>query len=310
MIYQGSKSRVAERIFSLLYQFACSDDCNVHFYDLFGGGGSMSQYALKYTKWHVHYNELRASTLNAFRQEITGDWQYRWVSREDFKKGNITDLERIIWSFGNDELSYIYGNDIEDFKRAVWACCFGIKSAGFSSNKEAYNALCSRVFKTKESEDYTIDFSEEKIFDLLDNYNVVNRFKLRNCKQNSCKIQSLESLESLQRLQSLQSLQSLESLQRITLTNEDYRNIHVGSNAIIYCDPPYRNTKGYGVDFDFKAFDAWALARTAPLFVSEYSDINGLTQSGEFVRRGLSSNVGAITPNEKLFTNRKPRTLF
>ena len=89
MIYQGSKSRVAERIFSLLYQFACSDDCNVHFYDLFGGGGSMSQYALKYTKWHVHYNELRASTLNAFRQEITGDWQYRWVSREDFKKGKI-----------------------------------------------------------------------------------------------------------------------------------------------------------------------------------------------------------------------------
>lgn len=303
MIYQGSKSRVAERIFSLLYQFACSDDCNVHFYDLFGGGGSMSQYALKYTKWHVHYNELRASTLNAFTQEITGDWEYRWVSREDFKKGNITDLERIIWSFGNCELSYIYGKDIEDFKRAVWACCFGIKSAGFANNEEAYNALCSRVFKNKQGGEYTIDFDKEKVFKLIDNFDVGNRFKLKDCKG----IQSLQMLESLQGLQSLQRLQSLE---RITLTNEDYRNIHVGSNAIIYCDPPYRNTTGYGVDFDFKAFDAWVLEQTAPLFVSEYSDINGLTQCGEFVRRGFSSNVGAITPNEKLFTNQKLRTLF
>ena len=267
----------------------------------------MSQYALKYTKWHVHYNELRASTLNAFRQEITGDWQYRWVSSEDFKKGNITDLERIIWSFGNDERSYLYGKNIEDFKRAVWACCFGIERAGFANNKEAYNALCSRVFKTKESEDYTIDFSEEKIFDLLDNYNVVNRFKLRNCKQNSCKIQRLEILQSLQRLE---SLESLESLERITLSNKDYRDIEVSGNAIIYCDPPYRNTKGYGVDFDFKAFDAWALARTAPLFVSEYSEINGLMPCGEFKRNGFETNRGVKTPNERLFTNQKLRTLF
>ena len=84
-------------------------------------------------------------------------------------------------------------------------------------------------------------------------------------------LQSLESLESLQRLQSLERLQRLES--RILITNNSYEDLSFEQNSVIYCDPPYKNTKGYNnTEFDFDKFESWVESQKQTVFISEQNE--------------------------------------
>ena len=59
----------------------------------------------------------------------------------------------------------------------------------------------------------------------------------------------------------------------ITLTQGDYRDLRIPKNSIIYCDPPYLNTTGYGVKFDTEAFWKWCRSKVQEghtVYVSEY----------------------------------------
>ena len=95
-------------------------------------------------------------------------------------------------------------------------------------------------------------------------------------------LQSLESLERFERLKNLETLQSLESLDRInavnappvlTVTTEDYKALNFEQGGIIYCDPPYKNTRQYHTvgTFDFEAFYSWCEHQANPVFISEYT---------------------------------------
>ena len=90
------------------------------------------------------------------------------------------------------------------------------------------------------------------------------------------RLQSLQSLESLQSLQSLESLERLERLERlkkeapIVVSIDDYRNYVYQDGDVVYCDPPYEGTCGYGRLFDHEAFWQWCRTRDFPVYVSEY----------------------------------------
>ena len=84
-------------------------------------------------------------------------------------------------------------------------------------------------------------------------------------------LQSLESLERLQRLQSLESPERLQRLQRLEVSQKDYRQLEIRPGDIVYCDPPYIGTRGYGVSFDHAAFYEWCESIPAPCFISEYN---------------------------------------
>ena len=131
-------------------------------------------------------------------------------------------------------------------------------------------------------------------------------------------LQSLESLERLERLQSLQSLerlerlQSLQSLERIEpsleTSNLDYRalteRILATDNSFVYCDPPYRDTEGYG-EFDYDAFLDWALeiGQKRPLLISEYAiDHDGFIEVDSKLKLASFSGNGSKTVDEKLYT--------
>lgn len=48
----------------------------------------------------------------------------RWVSREEFfKRKDTDDFIRCVWSFGNDQRTYIYGKNIEPMKKALYYAC-------------------------------------------------------------------------------------------------------------------------------------------------------------------------------------------
>ena len=104
------------------------------------------------------------------------------------------------------------------------------------------------------------------------------------------RLQRLESLERFERLKNLETLQTdeslcrlqrLESLERITdvdvppvltVTTGDYRALNFERDGIIYCDPPYKNTKErYGREFDFNGFYSWCEHQANPVFISEYT---------------------------------------
>ena len=129
------------------------------------------------------------------------------------------------------------------------------------------------------------------------------------------RLQSLESLERLERLQSLQSLERLERLQSLQslkpsfeTSNLDYRalteRILATDNSFVYCDPPYRDTEGYG-EFDYNAFLDWALeiGQKHPVLISEYEiDREGFVEVDSKLKLVSFSGNGSKTVDEKLYT--------
>lgn len=114
---QGSKSKIAERIIGLL-------PSATHFVDLFAGGCALSHAALLSGKYeHVHANDITDSVV-LFKDALEGNLDKyepeRFRSREDFEAEKDYDpFTRIVYSFGNDQKSYLYSRQIEGYKRAV-----------------------------------------------------------------------------------------------------------------------------------------------------------------------------------------------
>lgn len=106
--------------------------------------------------------------------------------------------------------------------------------------------------------------------------------------ENDERLQRLESMERFERLKNLETLQTDESLHRLqnleritdvdvppvlTVTTGDYRALNFERGGIIYCDPPYKNTRQYHTvgTFDFEAFYSWCEHQANQVFISEYT---------------------------------------
>ncbi|MDD6964096.1 MAG: DNA adenine methylase [Firmicutes bacterium] len=111
------------------------------------------------------------------------------------------------------------------------------------------------------------------------------------------------SKQSLERLQSLQSLQSLERL------CTDYRNIRIESDAVIYCDIPYKNTNRYGdekAEFDYNSFYDWACSQNVPVFISEYDMPEDRFECVlEIKKQSCMAATKTLSVTEKLYIPRK-----
>lgn len=59
-------------------------------------------------------------------------------------------------------------------------------------------------------------------------------------------------------------------MSKLKTTIGDYRDVEILPDSVIYADPPYKGTKGYGMDFDHEAFYQWCEKQTALVLISEY----------------------------------------
>lgn len=115
--YQGSKQRIADHIIGLL-------PSATHFIDVYAGGCALSHAALLSGKYnHVHANDITDSVV-LFKDALEGNLDKyepeRFRTREDFEmEKEDNPLTRIVYSFGNDQATYLYSHQIEDYKRAV-----------------------------------------------------------------------------------------------------------------------------------------------------------------------------------------------
>lgn len=88
----------------------------------------------------------------------------------------------------------------------------------------------------------------------------------------------------------------------------DYRSVPIPPDSVIYCDPPYKDTAGYGIDFDHDAFYKWALAQTAPIFISEYQMTDDFVCIATIPKLSGASSTGNKITEEKVFVPRHQYT--
>jgi hypothetical protein len=109
--YMGSKGGICDKLIPI---FPKSD----HFYDLFGGGFSVTHAMLKHRPHdykHFHFNEIKTPVVDLIKDAIAGKYSYAnfkppWVSRESFHAKKATcGYTACLWSFGNNQGTYLFG---------------------------------------------------------------------------------------------------------------------------------------------------------------------------------------------------------
>ena len=196
--YMGSKRKLASRILQIINS---RHEGITDFYDLFGGGGSISFNAIKDYRFNVHYNELNSHIFELVKylkenKELDPKF-YEWVTRDEF----FNQCERLdadwysgfvmsCWSFGNKQSSYIYGTDIEEIKRLAHE--FIVNGCLKSMNEIGVDI--PELLETK-------DIQKKRL--IFCNYIKKNKTILVDNR-----VQNLELVEHLTRIQNLQNLQN------------------------------------------------------------------------------------------------------
>ena len=239
--YQGSKSGIADSIMTVLPK-------GERFVDLFGGGFAMSECAMRSGKYHgVLYNEINPLLPALIKKAVNGEYNYDrfkppFVSREEFNRLKDRDgYVRYIWSFGNGGDTYLFSKDLEPLKRAFH------NYVVFGEKDEMIKERFPDIDRYVRGDDIRV----RRI--LWGRY-----MKMKHARRPERELQQLEQLERLQQLQQLE------------VSCGSYDDYEYRDGDVVYCDPPYEGTKGYGSAFDHRAFYDWVASRPYQVWFSSY----------------------------------------
>jgi site-specific DNA-adenine methylase len=285
--YKGSKSKLVSELFKFMPKAE-------NFYDLFGGGGAVTDYAL-YKGLYKNYtiNELNELTYKALTMYFNDDFkdEKRWISREDFFKLKDTDpYVAFCYSFGSSLVTYMYNPDKEQCERAFhYAICY-----------DDYSLLDQYLGK------YKVRLYSSNIFDKrieLQNY-LRNLFEKNIC--NNLERNPLISFNDQCPKSVYNPPKNLEIL------NKSYIDCNIRDNSVIYCDIPYKDTycKGYSSGFNHDEFYDWCLQQTQLVFISEYqmpSDFVAVTEI-EFLSTFNDKSAKKVV--ERLYIPKKQKEYY
>ena len=296
--YMGSKRKLAERIVKFIRHHHPTAE---YFYDLFGGGGAVSFAAAKYG-FRVIYNEKNIGVSSLMRQLRIGlpDSVYKWVSREQFHEHrNDNDWYggyiQTVWSFGNDQRTYLYGSDIEGIKRAVHHIIVDMDYDALETllNEMGHPERYCHI-KTRLSEVTDID-TRRLIWQSIWRRDGADRL--------------YAELEHLQRINSLGALceegdgrgllPPLSPINSLTAIKcGSYDEVEIRPNSVVYLDPPYDGTEKYREDIFHDELYEWAKSLDSPCYMSEYSA--PFVEVARWSRRDTRNS----TDNTKIVTER------
>lgn len=313
--YQGSKQAIIKKIYEIINKDLKNTRCLFSenkintIYDLFTGGGSVGYYFYN-QGWNVYMNDINKSlielhqVLNTKNSPLTKELLYKWISREEFKELIKRDdwygaLIRYCWSFGNNQQGYLYGKDIEEYKKQLHFIIVnkdieaGKKFLEMIGKQDDYTNF-NKIFDIKEQKErrlfirsYILKNTQNKPFgkhndlylycdkndyEVIKDFSIVQKAKwLNENKRKLIELQQLENLEQLQRLEQLEQ-------KNINFSCKNYYDFDFQENSIIFCDPPYINTAGYNKEtFDFDKFDNWIREmkkKNIKVYISEYTNHN------------------------------------
>lgn len=214
-----------------------------------------------------------------------------WISREMFYALKDTDnYVKYCWSFGNNGKDYLYGRDMEEYKRALHYLIVlrdaepMLRAVKGLFDADALHEICGIEDINKRSRAY------KRVLNELYRAGAVQ--KRHNHFYNIERCQNISDVETLERLQTFERLQS------------DYRDVEIPKGAVIYCDIPYKGTScGSYEGFNHDNFYEWA-AKQENIFVSEYTMPNSWNRVKTFTKQVNSTNKGSYSMSiEGLFTN-------
>lgn len=270
-----------------------------NFYDLFGGGGNMSRFALDFKhffapKWkNVHYNEIETPIANLFLwfkdtpiaelKKIIEELYLNPITREEFNalkeatKSRIeTPIEAllfIVYAFGAKyRHSYIYGEE---------------------SNKEEFPRILKITEHLKNTGAGIESFPELRL----------DFIHKEGYTSNDGEVMRAHSLARLENI-----WENIPLVKKLTsITNLDYREVEIKPNSVIYCDIPYiTDWICYNAQFDHKAFYEWVRENKHPVYYSSFSNDTGgfkcLWKRGLIM--GINRRFGTVS-TECLFWNGK-----
>jgi hypothetical protein len=227
--------------------------------------------------------------VDLFQRAISGEFNYdrfkpEWIDRERFsKEKDLDDYIKYCWSFGSNGRSYIFGKDIEEWKKLVHNyIVFDIYDNRLDTLLDNHKLTETnihdrrleyiRIVRKKNKEKYNKDIAQERMY------------------------QPLERLERLQQL---------ERLERLEISNISYKDFRYNSGDIVYCDIPYKNTCKYKEDFNHEEFYQWVRQQPYDIYISEQTAPNDFLEIWhKDTRRTFSSTSNTTKAVEKLFLHK------
>lgn len=289
----GSKSKIARWVVDRL-----PDGDTL--YDVFCGGCAITDYAMRMRKYGRYVINDITNSGYVFKKALDGGFrnETRWIDRKTYFENLEDPYVCLCFSFGNNPACrYAYAVEIEPWKKALhWCCVF--------DDPGIMHEYGIDMPKCGDKQEYRRWIRNNEAYIRKQYVSWVNAHREEIERESGLKLrlerlQSLGSLEHLQSLGSLERLQSLENLQRLQrlqslenpssslhISQGDYRDVVISkSSGVVYCDPPYRNTRQYydmegrekrdlTKTFDYDEFYAWceyqSYVNKNPVFVSSY----------------------------------------
>lgn len=289
--YMGSKRGIALGIVDFLHRRYPKAK---YFYDLFGGGGSVTFTALQFG-YKVFYNEFNEGVYNLMNfithNKMPENW-WDWVSREKFfdhkdLKDPYSQMISVIWSFGNSFNTYMFGTDKEDLKMLG-------RRVVVNSDEDALEKLNSLLgVKIKMPCGDSINDRRINFRRILETTEGLAEFEKVN-------------LQQLQQLCRLERIELLTHTKPFNMTNLSYDQVKIETpidETIVYCDPPYRGTAEYVGEFDTDKLDKWFAELPCPAYMSEYTA--PFKRVFKLYKRSLLQGGSGKLKEEGLFWNGK-----
>ncbi|HRJ06878.1 MAG TPA: DNA adenine methylase [Candidatus Saccharibacteria bacterium] len=262
--YMGSKQKLVDKVVPFILNRHPGADS---FYDLFGGGGSVSLYVVsKYPHLDVVYNE-RSKAISALMQRLKDGENLgaEWIDRDTFERKYTGDdwfagLLQTCYTFGNNQKSYLYGKPLEEFKEHLTDLVMT------GEGDIAWLEQKADEINLKEHGKVT----HTKIFLNSKRYKTPYQRRIVLARQ----IGSIGALQHISRIERLNQIANMPGISTLGISaGTSYNEVPIiGERPIIYCDPPYEGTAEYREgDFDHKAFYDWVMEQTCPVYVSSYN---------------------------------------
>ena len=115
----------------------------------------------------------------------------------------------------------------------------------------------------------------------------------------------------LQRLRTFhKQCEWLEMARKTDFSAKSYDEVEIPENALIYCDPPYINTAGYGVEFNSSRFYDWCREQKELVLISEYQMPDDFIPIWKKNKSITLCSGGAKKAEEKLFIHKSQMPLL
>lgn len=298
----GSKSKIARWVAERLPE-------GDTLYDVFCGGCAITDYAMRMRKYGRYVINDITNIGFVFKKALDGGFrnETRWIDRKTYFE-NLEDLYvYLCFSFGNNPAcGYAYAVEIEPWKKALhWCYVFNDPSLMHEYGVDI------PVCEDKAGYKKWIRNNEAYI---RENYCASTHAHRDEIEDTTGLTLHLECLQSLNRLERLQSLEHPSS--SLHIFQGDYRDVMIPkSSGVVYCDPPYRNTRQYydmeggrkrdlTKTFDYDKFYSWcewqSYENKNPVFISSYDLPSDKFRRVASVEKGSSLNRGMNYCDDKI----------